>query len=58
MVLTVHIVLDCNFDDLVARKIGTNRSVLAASTNLVGLVGLLPVHTKAILMTVYCDCMQ
>jgi hypothetical protein len=54
----VDAVLDGNFDDLVASQVGSDGRVLAAGANLVGLVGLLPVHAEAVLMTVDCDSVQ
>jgi hypothetical protein len=54
----VDAVLNGNLDDLVAGQVGTDRCVLAAGANLVGLVGLLPVHAEAVLMTVDCDGVQ
>jgi hypothetical protein len=54
----VDIVLDRNLDDLIAGEVSTNGCVLPTLPNLVGLIGLLPVHAEAILMTVDCNCMQ
>jgi hypothetical protein len=54
----VHIVLDCDLDDLVAGQVSTDGRVLAAGADLVGLVGLLPVHAEAVLVTVDRDCVQ
>jgi hypothetical protein len=50
--------LDRDLDDLVTGEVSTNGCVLPALPNLVGLVGLLPVHAEAVLMTVDCDCVQ
>jgi hypothetical protein len=54
----VHVVLDCDLDDLVASQISPNGRVLAAGADLVGLVSLLPVHAEAVLMTVDGDCVE
>jgi hypothetical protein len=54
----VHIVLDRDLDDLVAGQVGADGCVLAAGANLVGLVGFLPVHAEAVLMTVDGDCVE
>lgn len=54
----VDIVLQRNFDDLVAGQIGGHGRVLPALADDVGLVGLLPVHAEAILVTVDGDRVQ
>ena len=54
----VDVVLDRDLDDLVAGEVSTDGGVLPALPDLVGLIGLLPVHAEAVLMTVDCDCVQ
>jgi hypothetical protein len=51
----VDIVLESDFDNLVASKIGTDRCVLSTFANDIGFVGLLPVHAESVFITVYGD---
>ena len=51
----VNLVLKCNFDDFIASQVCSDGSVLASVSNLIGLIGLLPVHTEAVLMAVDSD---
>ena len=50
----VHVVGQCNLDDLVAGQVGSDRSVLSAFTDDIGLVGLLSVHGEAVLVAEDC----
>jgi hypothetical protein len=54
----VDLVLEGDLDNLVAGEVSSHGGELAAGANLVGLVGLLPVHAEAILMAVDCDRVQ
>jgi hypothetical protein len=48
----VDLVREGNLDDLIAREVCAHGCVLAPVSDLVGLVGLLPVHAEAVLMRV------
>ena len=54
----VSLMLKRNFDDFIAGQVCSDGSVLASVSNLVGLVGLLPMHAEAVLMAVDSDCME
>jgi hypothetical protein len=53
----VNIVCLCDFDDLVARKVSSNRCVLSSLANDIGFISLLSVHGQAVLMTVHGNCL-
>ena len=41
---------ESDLDDLITSKVSSNRSVLATLANDIGLIGLLPVHSHAVLV--------
>jgi hypothetical protein len=54
----VDIMLDGDLDDLVSGQIGTDRSILTALADDIGLIRLLPMHTEAVLIAENCHGMQ